>query len=107
MELQQMPMRRAVVLRLGNAQSIRPDIRAIQRCPYPAPDFRELGLRFLWCRVVVLRVGLASLGAPRMHPARTGHGVKLAHVAPLTGKQLELRDAHHQLASPYLWVCYR
>src|SRR3569623_1871055 len=97
-----MPVWRAVVLRLGNAQPIGPDIPTIQRRPYPAPDFRKIGLRLLRRRAVVLRIGSAGLSQARMHPARTGHGVKLARVAPLTRELLEARDAHHQLASPYL-----
>src|SRR3569623_535766 len=102
-----MPMRRAIVLQLGNAQSIGLDTAPIKLRPYPAPDFREISLRFLWRGPVVLGVGLAGLAQARVHPARTGHGVKLAHVAPFTGEQLEPRDAHHQLASPYLWIRYR
>src|SRR3569623_157849 len=106
-EQQQMPMWRAVVLRFGNAQPVRPDTAPIKLRPYTAPDFRKIGLRFLWRGHVVHGVGLAGLVQARVHPARTGHGVKLAHVAPFTGEQLDPRDAHHQLASPYLWVCYR
>src|SRR3569623_266925 len=106
-EQQQMPMRRAVVLRLGDAQPVRPNIPAIQRRPYPAPDFRKISLRFFWRGAVVLGIGRTRFGQARVHPARTGHGVNLSHVAPFTAKQFEPRDAHHHLASAYLRICYR